>query len=220
MFTHSDIWRAIDRLASTSGFSASGLAKAAGLDPTTFNKSKRTGADGKPRWPSTESIAKILSVTGTTMTDFMSLIEDTAGKPLRPMHQIPLIGMAQVAAGAGSKGYFDDAGYPVGTGWDEVSFPEYDSTVNEDHVYALEITGDSMEPVYRNGDVIVLAPGAKLRRGDRIVLRTKGGEVMAKELVKQSASKVELKSLNPAHDDRVFPMEDIVWMARIMWVSQ
>jgi phage repressor protein C with HTH and peptisase S24 domain len=216
MFTHADIWRAIDRLATTSGFSASGLAKAAGLDPTTFNKSKRTGADGKPRWPSTESIAKILSVTGTTMTDFMGLLEDAAGHPGHPMHMIPLIGMAQ----AGGKGYFDDAGYPAGTGWDEISFPEYDSTVNEDHVYALEISGDSMEPVYRNGDVIVLAPGAKLRRGDRVVLRTKGGEVMAKELVKQTAAKIELKSLNPAHDDRSIAMDDVLWMARIMWVSQ
>ncbi len=216
MFTHADIWRAIDRLASTSGFSASGLAKKAGLDPTTFNKSKRTGADGKPRWPSTESIAKILSVTGMTMTDFMGLLEDTAGQPAHPTHLIPLLGMAQ----AGRAGYFDDAGYPAGHGWDEISFPEYDSNVNEAHVYALEVSGDSMEPVYRNGDVIVLAPGATVRRGDRVVLRTKGGEVMAKQLVKQTASKIELKSLNPDHDDRTFPMEDIVWIARIMWVSQ
>ena len=57
MYTHRDIWRAIDRLAQTFGYSPSGLAKQAGLDPTSFNKSKRQSADGKPRWPSTESIA-------------------------------------------------------------------------------------------------------------------------------------------------------------------
>jgi phage repressor protein C with HTH and peptisase S24 domain len=216
MFTHSDIWRAIDRLASTSGYSASGLAKKAGLDPTTFNKSKRTAADGKPRWPSTESIAKILSVTGLTMSDFMGLIEDTAGKPSRPTRMIPILGMAQ----AGSAGYFDDAGYPAGTGWDEVAFPEYDSTVDDSHIYALEITGDSMQPLYRNGDLIVLAPGAPIRRGDRVVVRTRGGEVMAKELVKQTSSKIELKSLNPDHDDRTFKMNEVAWVARILWVSQ
>ena len=78
MYTHSDIWRAIDRLAQGAGYSPSGLAKKAGLDPTTFNKSKRVSADGKPRWPSTESIAKILAVTGATMTDFFGMIDQTA----------------------------------------------------------------------------------------------------------------------------------------------
>ena len=63
MLTHSRIWNAIDTLAETHGMSASGLAKKAGLDPTTFNKSKRIAADGRPRWPSTESVAKILQAT-------------------------------------------------------------------------------------------------------------------------------------------------------------
>src|ERR1700709_2020129 len=104
MFSHTDVWRAIGRMAVTFGYSASGLSKKAGLDPTTFNKSKRTGADGKPRWPSTESIAKVLAVTGTTMSDFMGLIEDAANTPGRATRIIPIIGMAQ----AGRAGYFDD----------------------------------------------------------------------------------------------------------------
>lgn len=78
MLTHDQIWQSIDRLAQGHGYSPSGLAKKAGLDPTTFNKSKRVSADGKPRWPSTESIAKILSVTGATMSEFLSLGEDRA----------------------------------------------------------------------------------------------------------------------------------------------
>ena len=73
MFTHKEIWQAIDDLAQRHGYSASGLAKAAGLDPTTFNKSKRISADGKPRWPSTESISKILAVTGENMAEFLRL---------------------------------------------------------------------------------------------------------------------------------------------------
>lgn len=71
MFTHEEIWKAIDLLAQRHGYSASGLAKKAGLDPTTFNKSKRVSADGKPRWPSTESISKLLVVTGETMAQFL-----------------------------------------------------------------------------------------------------------------------------------------------------
>ena len=57
MLTHDQVWTALDRLADRAGMSASGLAKKAGLDPTTFNKSKRVTADGRERWPSTESIA-------------------------------------------------------------------------------------------------------------------------------------------------------------------
>lgn len=75
MFTHEQIWEAIDRLAQSAGYSTSGLAKQAGLDPTSFNKSKRLSADGKPRWPSTESLAKILNVTNLNMTEFITYIE-------------------------------------------------------------------------------------------------------------------------------------------------
>ncbi len=76
MFTHSQIWSGLDKLAQSKGYSPSGLAKLAGLDPTSFNKSKRKSPDGKPRWPSTESLAKVLSVTETTMLDFVSFIKD------------------------------------------------------------------------------------------------------------------------------------------------
>ncbi len=73
MFTHEEIWAAIDELAKENNYSTSGLARKAGLDPTTFNKSKRFTKDGKPRWPSTESISKILFATDTQIVEFMEL---------------------------------------------------------------------------------------------------------------------------------------------------
>ena len=84
MFTHAQIWIGLDRLAASKGYSASGLARLAGLDPTSFNKSKRHSPDGKPRWPSTESLSKVLSVTGSTMSDFIALVDapETDGKKL------------------------------------------------------------------------------------------------------------------------------------------
>ncbi|NBX65882.1 MAG: helix-turn-helix transcriptional regulator [Proteobacteria bacterium] len=215
MISHDAIWIAIDKLAENTGFSTSGLAKRAGLDPTAFNRSKRISPEGKPRWPSTESIAKILSVTETTMTDFIGLVEmrqiTVSSRAVRP---IPLIGLAQ----AGRDGYFDDSGFPAGSGWDEVRFPDTQSI--DDHAYALEIQGDSMLPLYRDGDVIVVSPTAQLRKGDRVVMKTKNGEVMAKELARKTAQKIELKSLNPAHESRTIAMNDVLWLARILWVSQ
>lgn len=209
MLTHSDIWSAVDRLAAKAGLSASGLAKAAGLDPTTFNKSKRITPEGRPRWPSTESIAKSLQATGVTMDTFVSLITDRGGASTQA---IPLIGLAEAGAG----GYFDDAGFPAGKGWDEISFP----AVNDEHAYALEISGNSMEPAYRDGTFVVVSPGAPIRRGDRVVVKTTEGEVMAKELKRRTAKSIELRSFNPQHTERTLSVDEVVWMARIMWASQ
>src|SRR5476651_2521373 len=191
---HEDIWRAIDALAAENGLSASGLAKKSGLDPTTFNRSKRRTQDGHERWPGTESVAKILNATGASLEAFTALVTGT--RALSPgavqrmvRRRVPLIGFPQ----AGGAGYFDDGGYPVGGSWDEVSLPE----IADPNAYALEISGDSMEPVYRDGDQVIVSPASPIRRSDRVVVRTTAGEVMAKHLVRQSAKRIELKSLNP-----------------------
>jgi phage repressor protein C with HTH and peptisase S24 domain len=210
MLTHKGIWQAVDRLAEKYAHSPSGLAKRAGLDPTTFNKSKRVSREGKPRWPSTESISKILAATGASLSEFLALMDDGAGRG--GSTRVPVIGMAQ----AGNAGYFDDAGYPTGAGWDEVPFPD----IGDPAAYALEISGDSMAPVYRDGCIIVVSPAASIRRGDRVVVRTVDGEVMAKELARRTARRIELASLNRAFPDRTLDIEQIAWMARIVWASQ
>jgi phage repressor protein C with HTH and peptisase S24 domain len=208
MLTHEQIWTALDRLAERGGLSPSGLARRSGLDPTTFNKSKRITPDGRERWPSTESVAKALAATNSSIDIFVQLIGDTA----RAVRSVPLLGFAQ--AGAGD--YFDDGGLPTGKGWDEVALP----SVNDEHAYALEISGDSMRPAYRDGDVIVVSPGTPIRRGDRVVVKTRGGEVMVKELKRRTAKTLELKSLNPVHADRTLSAADVEWIARIVWASQ
>ncbi|HWD27873.1 MAG TPA: helix-turn-helix transcriptional regulator [Rhizomicrobium sp.] len=212
MLTHNQIWHAIDALAARHGLSASGLAKLAGLDPTTFNKSKRGGANGKLRWPSTESVSKILNATGASLDEFVTLLARNGEQQRVYNRAVPLIGMAQ----AGNDGYFDDAGFPAGAGWDEIPFPE----VADEHAYALEITGESMMPVFRDGDRIIVSPGASIRRGDRVVVRTNGGEVMAKALLRHTAQRIELKSFNAAFEDRSFALSEIAFMHRIIWASQ
>ena len=206
--THNQIWTALDRLAARSKLSPSGLAKRSGLDPTTFNKSKRITPDGRARWPSTESLAKALSATSVSIESFVSLIGESNGAA----QAIPLLGFAE----AGASGYFDDGGLPVGKGWDEIAFPG----VTDEHAYALEISGDAMLPAYRDGDVIIVSPAAPVRRGDRVVVKTGSGEIMVKELKRQTAKQVELKSLNADHPERTLTLEDVVWMGRVVWASQ
>ncbi|WP_421725310.1 S24 family peptidase [Bauldia sp.] len=214
MLSHRQIWTAIDKLAEKNELSTSGLARRAGLDPTTFNRSKRIAADGRQRWPSTESVAKILEATGTTAHDFIDLIGGRArrSRAEASLRQVPLLGLAQAGAG----GFFDDGGFPAGQGWEQIDYPG----PRGDGAYALEVTGDSMLPLYRDGDVIIVSPGATCRKADRVVVKTRDGEVMAKVLQRKTSKLVELGSLNPEHPDRRLDLADIEWMARIIWASQ
>lgn len=211
MLSHQQIWGAIDALAERYQMTPSGLAKRAGLDATTFNRSKRVGADGRERWPSTESLAKILAATGANLDEFLALVASIGRQAMR-QRTIPLIGFAQAGAG----GFFDESGLPSGHGWDEVAFPD----ISDERVYALEINGESMMPLYRDGDTIIVSPGAPVRRGDRVVVRTVEGEVMAKELKRKTLKSVELASLNPEHPDRVLQLSDVSFIARVIWASQ
>ncbi len=216
MLSHGTIWHAIDTLAERHQLSPSGLARRAGLDPTSFNKSKRRSADGRERWPSTESIAKVLEATGATMDQFTSLLQPNgATAPSEAVAAaIPLIGFAQAGAG----GYFDDGGFPAGQGWDVIDFPT--DAEKRSGTYALGVQGDSMLPLYRDGDILIIDPGAPIRRGDRVVVKTQEGEVMAKVLTRQTPRVIELLSLNPEHPNRSFETSQIEWIARIIWASQ
>ncbi|MBV6656283.1 MAG: helix-turn-helix transcriptional regulator [Devosiaceae bacterium] len=220
--SHAQIWSAIDALAERKGMSVSALARRAGLDATAFNRSKRFSQDGRPRWPSTESVFKVLAATGESFDGFAGSVSMPMGvAPERKsqaalssgqLKSVPLLGFAQ----AGDGGYFDDAGFPVGHGWDEVQLPD----IRDEHAFALEVTGDSMLPLYRSGDILVVSPSAPVRRHDRVVLRTRGGEILAKVLLRQTAGYIDVHSLNPDHDDRRLPLDAIDWMARIVWASQ
>ena len=208
ILTHEQVWSALDRLAGRAGLSASGLAKKSGLDPTTFNKSKRITADGRERWPSTESVAKALAATNSSIDSFVQLIGDAA----RSVQTVPLLGFAQAETG----NHFDDGGFPAGKGWDEMTLP----SVDDEHAFALEISGDRMRPVYRDGDVIVVSPATPIRRGNRVVARTVDGEVMVGELKRRTARTLELQSLDPGQADRTLATADVAWIARIVWASQ
>jgi phage repressor protein C with HTH and peptisase S24 domain len=208
ILTHAQVWTALDRLAERAGMSPSGLAKRSGLDATTFNKSKRVTGDGRERWPSTESVSKALAATNSSVETFVQLIGDGA----RGTQSVPLLGLAQ----AGSGGHFDDSGFPAGKGWDEVALP----SSGDEHAYALEISGDSMKPAYRDGDIVIVSPGTAIRRGDRVVVKTAGGEIMVGELKRRTARTLELHPLQSAAADRTLGAAEVAWIARIVWAKQ
>lgn len=208
MLTHGQVWDALDRLAERAGLSPSGLARRAGLDPTTFNKSKRVTAGGRERWPSTESLAKALSATGSSIDSFVQLISDHG----RDVQSVPLLALAQ----ASHPGHFDAHGYPAGRGWNEIALP----VAGEDRIFALEISGNSLKPAYRDGDVVVVAPRTPIRRGDRVVAKTAAGEVLIRELKRRTARALELAPLDGAGADRTLASDEVEWIARIVWTRQ
>jgi phage repressor protein C with HTH and peptisase S24 domain len=212
MLSHNAVWDGIDAIARRHGLSTSALAKLAGLDATAFNPSKRVSKDGRQRWPSTESIWKILEATGEGFDAFMA----GSGAYMQVNSSIegrtvPLLGLAQAGAG----GFFDSAGFPAGQGWDEVKLPSV-----EDGTYALEVHGDSMVPLYREGDRVIVSASEQVRRGDRVAVCTKAGEVMVKILHRQTVKMLELHSVNPEYPARTLNTADVEWMRRIVWASQ
>ncbi|MFC7552807.1 helix-turn-helix transcriptional regulator [Pseudoroseomonas wenyumeiae] len=157
----------------------------------------------------------MLEATGTEMESFAGLVTGAptlhnSSRP-NPGRRIPLLGLAQ----AGSEGYFGDGGYPVGGGWDEISTPE----LSDPNAYALEISGDSMEPVFRDGDTIIVSPNSPVRRGTGWWCARRGGG-HGQGAAAPVGTAIELASLNPAHPNYSFDLSEIAWMHRILWASQ
>jgi phage repressor protein C with HTH and peptisase S24 domain len=209
--SHSQIWSAIDALAARMNMAPSALARLAGLDPTSFNRSKRMSSEKppRPRWPSTESLAKVLQATGISLAEFAALAEGDAGLGRGEM---PLLGFEAAAQG----GHFDEMGYPVGEAWDAAAFPG----LAEDGAYALEITGKALEPIYRPGDRIVVSPAREARAGDRVVVKMASGALVAKQVAGLSQTHLSLAPLDGQTPDHDLDLQDVVWVSRIVWASQ
>lgn len=210
MLSHKAVWRGIDMLAATKKLTASGLAKRAGLDPTTFNKSKRITKQGKPRWPSTESLAKILDATQTPMTEFVALLGEDEGGGLanRRLRCASL-------SGAERPGAFDASGFPEeGSTWEEIEL----GALADDAAYALELDRDIAPPLLRAGDIVVVAPKSSVRRNDRIVVKRRSGGLEFGIYLRRTAQRLSLGALTAGAGDLALELGDVAWQSRIVAV--
>jgi phage repressor protein C with HTH and peptisase S24 domain len=207
MLKHGQIWDAIDRLATEKGLTASGLARRAGLDPTTFNRSKRVSREGKARWPSTESIAKILEATDTPLDRFFTLLDSRA----TPHKAVPVTSLAASRGGA----LFDPSGRPAGSHWSEMPLPEYD----DPKAFILEVSGSELEPIYVKGTLLFVSPAAPVRAGDRVFVRIDDGATWIGRFIRRDQRQVRFTPL-PAEDSEVAIAEPrLVSCARILWAA-
>lgn len=210
MLRHADIWAAIDRLARDRGLTASGLARRAGLDPTTFNKSKRITREGKPRWPSTESISKVLDATGASLDEFITLLSDQPANGRGPA--LPLVPSADILSRRTLNGTLQ--AHLRGSGG--ILFPDAGKSG-----FAIAMSDDRLAPAYRKGDVLIVSNTVRIRRGDRVLARTAVGETIAAEVVRNGRGQLVMRRL-----DRPVPQEmscgtgELAWMLRVLWASQ
>ena len=208
MLSHTDIWRAIDRLAQENELSPSGLARKAGLSPTLFNPSKRSHGDRK-RWPSTESISAILKATNCSLDNFVALASEKATQH----SHIPLLSCTQVER---DPSLFDEQGLPHRKLWDKMSLP----AATETTAFALEIGNNAASPDFKKGDRIILAPSQEPRHGDWVALQVKGNDILIKRMGSSGAQKVELHASGQDEPPVTLTRQDIHWLYRIIWVSR
>ena len=117
---------------------------------------------------------------------------------------------------AAQAGHIDPSGYPIGKDWDVALVPG----VAEEGVFVLEISGHQWAPIYRDGDRLVVSPSLEARRGDRVVLKTRSGDMLVMQLAQRSAQKLVLEALNPGQPGLTINLSELAWMSRIVWASQ
>ncbi len=62
---------------------------------------------------------------------------------------------------------FNDLDYPVGVADDYVRCPD----LHDPNAFAVRVVGDSMEPKFREGDIVVFSPSAEVKNGDDCFVR-------------------------------------------------
>ena len=204
---HGDVWRGLDLLARNHGLSTSGLAKLAGLDATAFNKSKRVPKDGRPRWPSTESISRVLDAVGVDFVEFAHLVTRQHGLIL------PLVPQSD----ANLNIVLDQAGRPVRAGSGMIRIPKEGS---ENDLFVLEVGSEGLGPAYRSGDHLMLSCVSPIRQGDRVIFKPIKGEIMAKVLGPRSETHFEVRPIFEDGEPQTFANNEVSWISRVLSVRR
>jgi phage repressor protein C with HTH and peptisase S24 domain len=215
MLTHLQIWNAIDALAERQGLTPSGLARKAGLDSTTFNRSKRIGSDGRLRWPSTESIAKSLEATGETLDTFMDIIM-VKGGGRACTSTLSMIDSALLKTMSGHRTFFGTHGFPAGDEWEEVTLPHG----NERPTFVVELDDDQHMPMYRAGDRLIISSHGPLRRHDRVLILLHDGSLVTGELLRETTYTLTVHTFSQERSEQIYARDHIALCAQILWASQ
>ncbi len=202
---YENVWNAVDNLAKKHGLSPSGLAKLAGLDATTFNKSKRIRPDGKKRWPSLDSINRLLEIFNISFEQFYALSNSDEEKENGSIPYIKLSCLPNQLV---------DKKIDM-RNWNKVLFPDF-----KDALYAVEIDSSSYAPLLRYGTILIMAENSDIRNGDRAVIFLNDGHILIKEFIRRTASKLVVCNINTPEIEENVAINDVALINRIVWISQ
>ena len=180
----------------TPGLTMKGIALKAGLSASTLHNILKRGAT-----PSVDHFLEICRVVGVGPAELLTGISE-------PRLQIPIVGIVDA----------DERWSPVDPGGRGVGFD-----VGSHDTIGIEVRGDAMAPVYRDGDFLVcyrqFGPHADNCIGLDCVVRTAAGDHFVKILKRGTRpNRFNLKSYNPVADD----IEDvaIAWAAPVAWIKR
>jgi len=109
--------------------------------------------------------------------------------PLSAGRLVPVIN--KIAAGYPSD--FNDLDYPVGVADDYVRCPD----LHDPNAFAVRVVGDSMEPKFNEGDIVVFSPAAEVHNGDDCFIRfAVPHETVFKRVFFEPDNKVRLQPRN------------------------
>jgi phage repressor protein C with HTH and peptisase S24 domain len=125
-----------------------------------------------------------------------------AGKLIPVINKVP----------AGYPADFDDLGYPPGAADDYVRCPD----LHDAHAFAVRVVGDSMEPKYREGDIVIFSPARQVENGDDCFVRmTDPHETTFKQIFFDDKNSVRLQPRNQKYSPMTLERNRIsaIWKA-------
>ena len=127
--------------------------------------------------------------------------------------RVPVIGHAE-AGGVELEYEYTDHGYPPGAADEHLSPTE---ELGDPSAYGLAIRGRSMEPLFRDGDRVVVSPARPFVPGRLHVVHSKKGQVQLR-LVERHGDTYSLLSINPSYPPIYLQIGDVAWLHAVTWV--
>jgi SOS-response transcriptional repressor LexA len=170
--------------------SARELAKTAGIT----GEHIRYIESGQRKTPSFDIVMKILKALHVDLQEFLQetgyLPVNVEPASLKKMRQVPIISWVM----AGKWEMVCDNFQPG----DAEEWTESD--VRGKNVFALRVKGDSMEPEFRGGDVVIVNPHVEAKPGDYVIVKNDEDEATFKQL-KKFGDTLVLHPLNSRYED-------------------
>ena len=144
--------------------------------------------------PTFDKVMALLSAYHADLQEFLSetgyLPQNVKPADMSNMRRIPVI--SWVLAGQWSE---------VANTFDPEDAKDWIETeIKGEHVFALEVKGDSMEPEFCEGETIIVRPQAKVNTGDFVVVRNHNNEATLKQIKKIGNRRI-LHPLNKKYKD-------------------